>query len=191
MPCFSGCEHRALSERSTSFHFLNCYGAMDDILPPTRTLDSREPKRRRQKGNQSKADVMAQLTAVTAKLVLKNTLEILELQACTLRIFLISKDSELAKAVKGAYDEFGARYTSATKEERPNLISLAVAACIGVVRTILAVPALPDPIKTGLTAHSMETNTEQLVSGLQLVKMRKAWDKATIKLLICVRWVNR
>ena len=129
---------------------------------------------------------MSQLTVLTAKLVLKNTLEIRELQASTLRVFLISKDSELAKAVKGAYDEFGARYTSATKEERPNLISPAVAAWIGVVRTILAIPALPDPIKTGLTTHSMETNTEQLVLGVQLVKTRKAWDKVTIKLLICV-----
>ena len=157
---------------------------MDEILPPTRSQDSREPKRRRQKSNQSKAE--SQLTAVMAKLVLKNSLEIRELQACTLCVFLIPKDSDLSKAVKGAYDEFGPRFASATKEERPNLISPAVAAWIGVVRTILATPALLEPIKKGLTTHTMETNTKQLASGVQLVKTRKAWDKATLKLLICV-----
>ena len=59
-------------------------------------------------------------------------------------------------------------------------------AWIGLVRATLAAPTLPEQVQAGLRAHRDGTNMSELTEGVKLVKTRKAWDKNTLKLLLCV-----
>ena len=161
---------------------------MNQILPPDG--DKASKTRRVEKPEQatkSKADLMEQIMKLLTKLVLKNSLEIRELQACTLKVFLVQKAGPYAAAVKEGYDNFAEKYEAAQAgEEKEKLISPSVAAWIGLVRAAIDQEGIPEVAKQNLIKHRDGTNFEELVEGVRLVKTRKAWDKNTLKLLVCV-----
>ena len=109
-----------------------------------------------------------------------------ELQTCVIRVFILSKDSVVAVTIKSAYEDFGARFSSATKEEQQNIVSPSVAAWLGLVRTTLSAPTHREQVQAGFRVHRDGTSMSELMEGLKLVKTRKAWDKNTVQVaLVC------
>ena len=165
--------------------------AMDTIVPPNSTQQDRGQKRQR-KGNgkgrkaQNKEEAVAQLATLLAKQVLKIALGIRELQTCVNWVFIPPKDRDMAVSIKSAYEEFGARFSNASKEEQQNIVSTSVAAWIDLVRTTLLAPALPEQVQAGLRVHRDGTNMSELTEGVKLVTTLKAWDENTVKLPLCV-----
>ena len=163
---------------------------MDTIVPPNSTQEVRAQKRQRKENGkrqkaQNKKDAVVQLATLLGKQVLTNALEIRELQTCVIRVVILSKHSAMAVSIKSAYEEFGARFLSASKEEQQNIVSPSAAAWIGLVRSTLSA-TLPEQVQTGLRAHRDGTNMIELKDGVKLVKTRKAWDENTVKMLLCV-----
>ena len=145
-----------------------------------------ETPRERAKGAKKKEETVEQLATLLAKQVLKNELEIRELQACVILVFIPSKGSDMAVTIKSASEEFGARFSSAFHQEQQNIVSPSVAAWIGLVRSTLSSPTLPEQVQAGLRVHRDGINTVELTEEVKLVKTRKVWDKNTVKLFLCV-----
>ena len=87
------------------------------------TQEDRGQKRQRKRNGkgqkmQNKEEAGARLVTLLAKQVLKNALEIRELQTCVIRVFILPKDSDMAASIKSAYEEFGARFSNASKEHQ-------------------------------------------------------------------------
>ena len=138
---------------------------------------------RQRKGNwkRQKVQIKEEAVAQLAKQILKNALEIRELQKCVIRVFILPKDSAMAAATKSACEEFEARFSNASKEKHQNIVSPGTAWNERRCRRPLCRSKFKQAFGYTETAPRASSRRE-----VKLVKTRKAWDKNTVKLLLCV-----
>ena len=77
----------------------------------------------------------------------------------------LSQNSDMAASIKSAYEEFGPRFSSASKEEQQNIVSPLVAAWIGLVRSTSSLPTLPEQAQAGLSGTSGRNQHERARGG--------------------------
>ena len=138
-------------------------------------------------GEQNKEEAVAQLATILAKQVVKNALEIRGLQARVIRGFHPHQRQR-----HGGHDQIILRRVRSPllecfqREEEQNIVSPSVAAWIGLVRSTLSAPLFRSRFKQACRVHRGGTNMSELTEGVKRVKTRKAWEKNTVKLLLCV-----
>ena len=125
---------------------------------------------------------MAQLATLLAKQVLKNALEI---GVANMRDSGLHppQRQRLGASITSAYEEFGARFSNASEIEQQNIVSPSVAAWIGLVRTTLSAPTLPEQVQAGLRVHRDGTNMRAAMSPWQSARCRLAtscWSYVTL-----------
>ena len=119
--------------------FLVCCVAMDTIVPLNSTQgDQKRQRKGNGKGQKVQNKEEASLATLLAKKqVLKNGLEIRELQTCVFRVFILPKDSDVAASTSRPTKSLD------SKDEQQNTVPLSVEAWIGLVRTTMSAPTLP------------------------------------------------
>ena len=132
---------------------------------------------------------------LVAKLSLKNSLEIRELQAATLVTYVVPKENELVQATVDATEAYADSVAEASKtsaeRERQSKLELVGAAhahhWAAVVRTAGASNSLTEEERAQVAAHVSAISTPERVTEIIYVsKSKKAYDKRQIKMHFAV-----
>ena len=140
-------------------------------------------------------DQLSRHVRVVAKLCLKNSLEIRELQAATLATYVVPKENELVQATVDATKAYADSVAEANKitaeRERQSKLGQVGAAhahhWAAVVRVAAASNSLTEEERAQVAAHISALSTpEQVTEIIYVSKSKKAYDKRQIKMHFAV-----